>query len=746
MTIRVFYKISLGLAKNSLLGTVTLLLLTLFARSQHYTRLDSAHLYSLLAQADEASITGSLDSALQFAQAALKLSKDKKMARGEGFARLKIADILIEQESTNDLAHYFTDANRIAASLGDTTLLALTAYHHGEWLMYKDQLAEAEQMFNIALSLKYGREETSQAALVFNDLGYLSGLKDDLEKQVYWYLKAVRIYEQSADAYGLASTTSSLSAVYAKLGDMQKAFEFARKAITMRQHSGDTKGLANSYENLSRLYWGVSLDSAARYQQLAMQQAEKSGIKSLMIRSYDNLSVLNDMQRNKSDALLYIKKSIELCREINDKAGLAGKCRWAALLCADLKDTIAMEAYYRESYELSIQLKNKTLLRDLHGTKAAYYNRIHDYKNAYDNLKKYYSYRDSIVSDETATNIAELQTRYETEKKDNEISRLTTSQQIKQLEIEKQKAIIAGNKLEVKQRENEINLLSQQQELRDSRIRQQREELEKQMLIAGNNQKALLLAAAERTMNEKELANQKLIRNLVIGAMLLLIALALVLFNRYQLKKKLQQQQVLEKMRINIASDLHDDIGASLSNINILNELARRNETNQPKSREYLARAGEDIQAISERLSDIVWNINPRYDDLQNLFIRMKRYAADMMDGKDIQYEMNFPAEDPILICLPMEKRRDFFLIFKEAVNNLVKHSQASTARLSVEVEGKTLCIEIADNGVGFVPAHITKGNGVHNMQQRAAAGNDFLRIISAPGKGTTVTLEMHTT
>lgn len=716
---------------KSLLTAIILLYTAFFSIGQSYNRADSARIYSLLAQADDEAVTGSLDTAMAYARQALQLSKTKKMLRGEGFARLKIADILVQQESPDDLNEIFTEAMKTGTRLKDSFMIALTCYQQGEYLMFKDNLEEAEKLFNKSLSVKFAREQSNHTALVYNDLGYLYGLKDDMEKQVDWYLKAVRLYEKTGDANGLASTTSSLAAVYAKLNDKPKAFEFTRKAITMRQNTGDIKGLANSYENLSRLYWGVSLDSASKYQQLAMQNAEKSGVKSLMIRSYDNLSILNDMQRNKPAALAYIKKSIELCREINDKAGLAGKCRWAALLCADLKDTVAMEAFYSESYELSVQLNNKTLLRDLYGTKAAYYSRTNDYQNAYDNLKKYYSYRDSIVSSETATNIAELQTKYETEKKDNEIIRLNTDQKIKALEIGKQ--------------DNEIKLLSQQQELRDIRIRQQREELEKQLLVSENDQKALQLATADKIAKDKELTNQKLIRNLAIGSLLLLIILALVLFNRFQLKKKLQQQKALEKMRVNIASDLHDDIGASLTSINILNELAKRNEKNPAKSQEYLDKASEDIQHISERLGEIVWNINPRYDDLQNLFARMKRYAADMMDGKNISYDISFP-EEADKAGLSMEKRRDFYLIFKEAVNNMAKYSKATSASLVVEMERKKIRLTISDNGVGFYSDKASQGNGLHNMQQRAAARNDLLEIKSEPGKGTVVVLEMHTT
>jgi ligand-binding sensor domain-containing protein/two-component sensor histidine kinase len=226
-----------------------------------------------------------------------------------------------------------------------------------------------------------------------------------------------------------------------------------------------------------------------------------------------------------------------------------------------------------------------------------------------------------------------------------------------------------------------------------------------------------------------------------IGLCILVIAGIMYAIYRY----RINQLKKMQHMRNNISRDLHDDIGASLSNINILNELAKRNAGNPEKSKEYLAKSEEDIQRISESLSDIVWNINPRYDNLQNLFIRMKRYAGDMMDGKDISYDLEFP-EDADKITLTMEKRRDFYLIFKEAVNNLVKYSKATYVNVTVKADRKTISLVIKDNGVGFDNSKVQYGNGLNNMKQRAAACNAILEIISKGGAGTEIKLVMHTT
>ena len=735
---RIYEKIAAWLFREVIVAT-SMVIFSFPVFSQSYYPKDSILIYKWLNQSEEEAITGSLDTALKFARIALQVSKEKKMPRGEGFAKLKIADILLQQESPVDVNEFISEALNIATQLKDSFMMALACYQQGEYLMYKDQLEEAEKLFYRALSLKFEKEQSNHTALVYNDIGYLYGLKDELEKQVEWYLKAIRLYEKTEDVNGLASTTSSLAAAYAKLGNTSKAFEYTKEAIAIREKTNDIQGLANSYENLSRLYWAVSLDSASKYQQVAMKYAEKSGVKSIMIRSYDNLSVLMDKQRNKQEALAYIKKSIALCREMNDKAGLAAKCRWAALLCADLKDTIAMEEYYRESFDLSVQLNNKTLLRDLYGTKAGYYGRVNDYKNAYDNLKKYYLYKDSIISNETAINIAELETKYETEKKDNEIARLNTGQKIKQLEIEKQKAIISGNKLEAMQKENDIELLSRQQELRDARIKQQEKDLEKQLLLARNNEQEIKLTRQEKLLKEKELKGQKQIRNIITIGTILLALFAGILFNRYKLKKKLEQQAQLLSIRNDIARDLHDEIGSTLTSIKILSEVSQKNlQKDQQKASELLRKITEQSSQMQQGMSDIVWAIKPDNDKLENMVIRMREYASHTLEPKNI--EVIFLTEEQALSqSLDMQQRRDFFLIFKEAINNAAKYSQAARVEIELKKERNALYLRVSDNGTGFIINKETSSNGLKNMKTRAQALQGSLEIKSGPGCGTTI-------
>lgn len=221
-----------------------------------------------------------------------------------------------------------------------------------------------------------------------------------------------------------------------------------------------------------------------------------------------------------------------------------------------------------------------------------------------------------------------------------------------------------------------------------------------------------------------------------------LVAVSLIMGGYAIYRYRINQIKKLQAMRNTISTNLHDDIGASLSNIHILTVLTQRNIANKENATSYITKAGDEIQRISESLSDIVWNINPKYDELDNLFIRMKRYAADMLDGKNIDGELIFP-EAVHKISMSMDQRRDFYLIFKEAINNLTKYSQATSAIVRVTISQHNICLEVSDNGMGFNESEFLTGNGMQNMKQRAEKWKALLTVRSEREKGTRIHLEM---
>jgi signal transduction histidine kinase len=722
-----------------------LLFLFLFAPGAAYNQLsytpaDSAKIFSWLNRADELAEASLPDSASHFASLALNAGNEKRMLRGQAYAHLKMADIAYRKNETGSLVYHDSTALKIALQLKDSFLLALAHYQLGQYYLEDEKYEEAHRFFTKALAIKFSKDQSSYTAVVFNDIGYTYGAQGQLDKQVDWYLKAIRIYEKTKDARGLAQTVSNLSTVYNQLGNSKEAMLYAKEAIAIREKIGDINGLAISCNNISRLYQVAdSIDQAIKYVQLGLKYAEKSGLKPRMSDCYVSMALLLNRQKKNREALEYEKKAIVILQELNDLNTLSRRYIAAAILSKALNDSITALDYFQKAHMLSTQLNNKENLRDIYLNKAIFYKDKKDFYNAYENYKKYILYRDSLISAKTRADIAEIETRYETGKKDLEIARLNTEQKIRQLEIEKQKAIISGNTLLAKQKENEITLLWQDRELQNSKIKQQDQELEKQLLIAKNNEQLLQLSEQEKQLKEEELKDQKLLQQVIVGAAIMLALFAGMLFNRYKLKKKLEQQNQLLSVRNNIAKDLHDEIGSTLTSIKILSEVSKNNlEKDRQKASSFLQKIAEQSSQMQQGMSDIVWAIKPDNDKLENMLVRMREFASHTLEPKNI--ETVFLIEEAALSqSLNMQQRRDFFLIFKEAINNAAKYSQANKVEITISKEGGQLQLRISDNGIGFNSNMNTSSNGLKNMRVRAEALKGSLLIQSEPGKGTAV-------
>jgi signal transduction histidine kinase len=209
--------------------------------------------------------------------------------------------------------------------------------------------------------------------------------------------------------------------------------------------------------------------------------------------------------------------------------------------------------------------------------------------------------------------------------------------------------------------------------------------------------------------------------------------------NRYRLAKLLE----VERVRTRIAGDLHDDIGASLSEIAVLSEVVRqRTSAAQPEARQLLEAIADKARGLVDTMSDIVWSIDPRRDDLDNVIFRVSDLASDLLEAKGIAFTLDLPPE-PEKIRLTPDERRHLYLIFKEAFNNIVRHAQCSRASVKLRIADRRLVAEIADNGCGLPEGYRREegrpsrgGYGLENMQTRAAEMGGEVQIDSTPGEG----------
>ena len=225
-----------------------------------------------------------------------------------------------------------------------------------------------------------------------------------------------------------------------------------------------------------------------------------------------------------------------------------------------------------------------------------------------------------------------------------------------------------------------------------------------------------------------------------ISAMAGALGMAALALHRYRLRRTLE----VERVRTRIATDLHDDIGATLSQIAILSEVARARADPQAADvttpLQKIARlSGEAVDAMS----DIVWALNPHRDRQIHLVQRMRRLANDLLGARAIRFRFVHPDADAHERLGP-DVRREIVLIFKEVLNNIVRHAACSEVDIRLSVESGCLRLAISDNGKGFDLRDTDgEGNGLRNVRQRAENLGGFLTIDSAPERGTRINLQV---
>jgi signal transduction histidine kinase len=202
----------------------------------------------------------------------------------------------------------------------------------------------------------------------------------------------------------------------------------------------------------------------------------------------------------------------------------------------------------------------------------------------------------------------------------------------------------------------------------------------------------------------------------------------------------------LEAVRNRIATDLHDDMGSTLSSIRIFSDVLQNQIAPvQPESVPVLQRISSSATELSESMQDIIWTIQTRHDSLQDVVTRMREFGLKMAEAKQIDFRMQV-SDKFHTTKFHVEQRRNVYLIFKESINNAVKYSHCTKLEVDLTVTGKMLQLTIQDNGKGFDPATIRQGNGLQNLHKRAAEIKGQLAIHSAPGAGTRIELQMRFT
>ncbi len=270
--------------------------------------------------------------------------------------------------------------------------------------------------------------------------------------------------------------------------------------------------------------------------------------------------------------------------------------------------------------------------------------------------------------------------------------------------------------------------------------RLQRNHVQQQIDRRKERSRAMMTVRYQLQNKEEELtvANMQ-IENIRARNMIIIIGLILIagyILYRYRLFYLLRE----EKTRNQIARDLHDDLSGTLSSISFFSEAAKRVQKDPEESRRFLDIISKSASESKEKINDIIWAIDPSKDDWSVFLKKCKRFAADVIEGADMEHQLDiaenfhFPVE--------LEVRQNLWLIFKECITNLSKHSQAEKATIVFKEKNETIYLEIKDNGIGFDSDEPKAGNGLDNIKYRVEAINGTFDLKTTPGKGVTWVFE----
>jgi signal transduction histidine kinase len=250
----------------------------------------------------------------------------------------------------------------------------------------------------------------------------------------------------------------------------------------------------------------------------------------------------------------------------------------------------------------------------------------------------------------------------------------------------------------------------------------------------------IALLEKDQELKTLALARQRAVQTGVIIASILLVIIGALLINRYRIQNQVKRQTEIEHMRNAIARDLHDDIGSTLSTINIISKIAMRE--NLQGNNQHLVRISEQSSQMMDNMADMVWSINPINDSVEKIAVKMKVFASEILEPKNINYR--FDGTDSLNgIFLSAERRKNLFLLFKEAINNAAKYSEATDIEITFKKIANDLLLMIVDNGKGFVEEALPQGNGLKNMRTRAASLKANFSLVSTLKEGTRISISL---
>ena len=556
-----------------------------------------------------------------------------------------------------------------------------------------------------ALSLREELADKPAIASSLNNIGLVYFDQGDYPNALDYYFKALKIDEELEDKNGIASGLNNIGLVYSKQSDYLNALDFYFKALKIAEELEDRNGIAFHLGNIGNVYsrQGDYLKSLDFYFK-ALKMDEQAGNKRGIGRHLGNIGIVYEEQGNYSKALEYHFTALKITKELGDQNGIAIWLGNIGNIYSKQSDYPKALDYFIEALQIAEELADKNRIGFCLGNIGIIYTKTGMFSEAEVHLKE-------------AISIFEV---------------LGTMNYLKQFEESLSDLYKATGKYKLALEHYKRAVV-----IKDTLFNQEKY---KEITQKETSYKFEKMQAAEKAGHEKQLAvagleikKQKSLKLSFIGVLVLTIISFSFGYRSYRAGQALRLQAIRNK----ISGDLHDDIGSTLNSISIYSEVARKKDEHQDEALEMI---GDASRKIIGAMSDIVWTINPENDSLAKIIFRMKSLAYNLFRAKNIEF--TFQSDDILeQKKISIEERRNLYLIFKEAVNNLVKYSKATHVSISMTSENDQIKLVIKDDGVGFNTSQDMEGNGLKIMKRRADEMKSQFKLESSKGNGTYIEL-----
>ena len=698
---------------------------------------DTSKVNTLNALSVELWQTSNYSEAKKYAEDALAVAEKTRFNTGKSYAYNNIGIVYSLQGNYPEALKNHTTALNISEGIGNKKAIGYA--YNCIAVIYSHQGNYNEALKNFLNSLKINQQIGFKRGVstILNNIGNIYSDQGNYPEALKQYLAALKINEEMGYKSGIAASYGNIGSIYSYQGNYPEALENYFAALKINEEIGSINAIAYSYNNIGFIYEVQNNYPEALKKYLASRKIfEKTGDKKGLAFSYNALGVVYKKLYDYPEALKNHFASLKIREEIGDKEGVANSDINIGETYIELENIFEATRFLQAGLAHSLKIRSKDNIKESYRRLAMLDSATGNWEGAYQNHKLFILYRDSLVNEESSKKIIQSQMQYEFDKKEDSLNyqQTLTNEKLKQ-----QTLLVQQQEQSLLLKQKEFALLSNAQQIQQLQIEKNEADFAVQKVAQkaedDKKQGQLVLLNKEKSIQSLELNKQKQLKKFLLAGFVLFAILSFFIYRNYRNRQNVK----LLMLRNKIASDLHDDVGSTLSSISLFSQMA------QQQSKEVipmLETIGDSSRKMLEAMADIVWTINPENDQFEKIILRMRSFAYELLGVRKIDFE--FIADEEVTkIKLPMNVRKNLYLIFKEATNNMVKYSGADKALFTIKEEKNRLIMLINDNGKGFDSQQSREGNGLKNMKRRADEIKAQFKIVSNPGKGTSVQLSI---